>query len=87
MVFPLRWFLSLFYRPSFVYHVENLFRPAHRVFNRHDGRWHSVAAFVLCELPRCENARGNQQNALAPLIHGEQCSIIRLLFASMTSST
>jgi hypothetical protein len=35
----------------------------------------------LGKLSSSENARGNQQDSFAPLIHGEQCSIFRFYFA------
>lgn len=61
--------LPLLWRPSFINREHNPLRPSDCILNRHDRGRNAGVAIVLRQLSRRKDAGGDQQHALAALLH------------------
>lgn len=66
---------------------EDLFRPNDGVRDGTNCRGDLRSCWILRQLPRREDGGGDQQHALAPLIHAEDCTTFRLVFALALDSS
>ena len=58
-------------RPLLVNLSHDLIGVLHSIGNGADRYWHFLGAWVLRQLAGREDRSSNQQNALAPLVHGK----------------